>query len=322
MIKRSSFKPAWWLPGPHLQTMYPTLLRRPIPLDITTERLELPDGDFLDLVWTNNIDNKRPIVIMLHGISGSIHAHYVRGMLKQMVNAGWIGVLMHFRGCSGAPNRLPRCYHSGDTQDLAYTVELIRTRFPKQKLAAIGFSLGGSVLLKWLGETGDINPLAAAVAVSVPFEFEKAANQVNTGLARIYQWYMLRDIRNRLLKKYSAVNSPVPKQAILTARNFWEFDDKVTAPLHGFTDASDYYRRTSSRQFLRNIAIPTLIIHAADDPLMTKEVISTLKELSPNLTLEVSNRGGHLGFVAGNNPLNPRYWLEARIPAYFRDYLA
>lgn len=322
MIKRSDFKPAWWLPGPHLQTVYPSLMRRPIAIETTTERLELSDGDFLDLVWTNNVDQQRPIVVMLHGIAGSINSHYIRGMMRCFVALGWIGVLMHFRGCSGAPNRLPRCYHSGDTQDLASTVDLIRSRHPSQKITGLGFSMGGSVLLKWLGETGKANPLVAAAAVSVPFEFEKAANKVNSGLSRLYQWVMLRDIRNKLLKKYSTTNPPVSVDVILSAKNFWEFDSKVTAPLHGFADAKDYYQRTSSRQFLRNIDVPTLVIHAADDPLMTPEVIAAIEELSPNLTLELSDRGGHVGFISGKNPLSPHYWLEERIPAYFREYLA
>ena len=140
MIKRSDFKPAWWLPGPHLQTMYSTLVGRQVSLDVKTERLELPDGDFLDLVWTNNVEENRPIVLMLHGISGSIESSYVRGMLKKMMDTGWTGMLMHFRGCGGEPNRLPRSYHSGDTNDLAYTVKTVQERFPDRQIAAIGFS--------------------------------------------------------------------------------------------------------------------------------------------------------------------------------------
>ena len=317
MIKQSDFKPAWWLPGPHLQTMFPVFLRRPVEIETRRERLHLSDGDFLDLEWAGN---HGPIVTVLHGLGGSIDSHYAKGILRELVANGWRGLLMHFRGCGGEHNRLPRTYHSGDSADLAFLVETLEQRFPNTTLAVVGYSLGGSVLLKYLGETGKLNPLTAAVAVSVPFELDVASNKINKGFSKVYQWYLLRDIRLKLLEKYKGANPPVERVVIENSRSFWEFDEKVTAPLHGFKGAQDYYERTSSRQFLKSISIPTLIIHSVDDPLMTPEAIAEPEELSEHLTFELSESGGHVGFVTGANPLQPRYWLEERIPIFLSGY--
>jgi predicted alpha/beta-fold hydrolase len=187
------FKPAWWLPGPHLQTLWPTICRRPIKnIVLKRERFELPDGDFVDLDWVGN--TKGPIVLILHGLEGSIHSPYAKGMLQALQQRGWRGVFMHFRGCSGEFNRLPRGYHSGDTHDVSAVITSIRNREPSVPLAAIGFSLGGNVLLKWLGELAEQNPLKAAVAVSVPFELHKTAKRVQEGFSHVYELHFMRSL--------------------------------------------------------------------------------------------------------------------------------
>lgn len=228
---------------------------------------------------------------------------------------------MHFRGCSGEPNRLPRTYHSGDTGDVAEVVARLRAVDDVPALAVVGYSLGGNVLLKWLGEQGRDAPLDAAVAVSVPYTLSMAAQRLGTGLSRIYQRRLIADLRAKLHRKFAAGSSPIDLERADASRDFWEFDDAVTAPLHGFHDVHDYYNRSSSRQYLRNIHVPTLMLHAEDDPFMTPRVLPSRDELSPSIRLEVSARGGHVGFVHGSLPWRPRYWLEERIPAFLEPYL-
>lgn len=312
MITKSKFKSAWWLPGPHLQTLWPTLMRRKIPLDLTRERIELPDGDFIDLDWVSFEKKDAPLVIVLHGLEGSIHSQYARGILRTLQKAGNRAVLMHFRGCSGEHNRLPRAYHSGETKDIATIVNILKNRTPDVPIYAIGYSLGGNVLLKWLGETQNENPLDKAVAISVPFELNKLADKMNTGFSKIYQRHLL----NLLIQKFKDKHK---LDRIHEVKSFWDFDNHFTAPLHGFKDAMDYYLQSSSRQYLKNIQKPTLIIHAENDPFMTLDVIPQNSDLSQYITLEISNSGGHVGFVSGIVPGLGKYWLEERISNFLKS---
>lgn len=276
------------------------------------ERVMLPDGDFIDVDW---LGDRGPIVIVLHGLSGSSDSHYVRGILRAAVRQGWRGALMHFRGCSGEPNRLLRSYHAGDTADLRFFVELLRRREPQTPLAAVGYSLGGNVLLKWLGEQGSDAPLRAAVAVSVPFELAAATERLMQGFSRIYELHLLRSLQAAITQKREVVELPWDQSAVAGIASLREFDERVTAPLHGFLGADDYYARSSCRAFLPRIAVPTLILHAADDPFMPRSVIPGEKELSSYTTLELSPHGGHVGFISGSLRA-PQFWLETRVPEY------
>jgi len=317
------FKPAWWLPNSHLQTLFPVLCRRPIKnLTLKRERFELPDGDFVDLDWAGN--GRGPLVFILHGFEGSIKSHYAKGMLQTLCQQGWRGVFIHFRGCSGEPNRLPKSYHSGETTDVAVVVQAIRAREPETPFAAIGISLGGNVLLKWLGETGEQNPLQAAIAISVPFELQKAAEHIQHGFSRAYQWYFLKCLRDRLTYKFQCTPPPIDTSLMHKMRTIREFDDKITAPLHGFSNVNEYYDTASSRQYLRSIGVPTLVLNAKDDPFMPEGegVVPGHNELSEFVTLEMTEAGGHVGFVSGKFPWRPEYWLEKRVPAFLQDYLA
>ncbi len=311
MIIKSKFKSAWWLPGPHLQTLWPTLMRRKINLDLRRERIELPDGDFIDLDWISTENKNSPIVIVLHGLEGSIHSKYARGILRTLQESGYRAVLMYFRGCSGEPNRLLRAYHSGETSDFASVIQILKMREPHTPISAVGYSLGGNVLLKWLGETQDKNPLEKAVAISVPFELHKLADKMNAGFSRIYQNHLLK----RLIKKFKA---KLGFEKVKGISSFWDFDNQITAPLHGFKNAMDYYQQSSSRQFLKNIQKPTLILHAVDDPFMTSNVIPKSAELSNHVILELSSSGGHVGFVTGLIPGLGKYWLEKRISQFLK----
>jgi hypothetical protein len=317
-IIESSFRPAWWLPGAHAQTLWSALAYRPRLPALRQERLELPDGDFLDLAWTGP---DGPTVIVLHGLEGGLRSPYIRGILRALSTRGFRAVLMHFRGCSGEPNRLPRSYHSGETSDLRHVIAILGRRAPGGRLHAVGYSLGGNALLKYLGESGETSGIAAAVAVSIPFVLSKAADRLNRGLSRVYQWWLVRALQRKIRTKFNHKPSPVALDRLSQFWSFREFDDAVTAPLHGFRDAADYYQRSSARQYLRHIRTPTLILHAADDPFTTPAAVPQQQELASDVTLELSGTGGHVGFVSGAWPWAARYWLEERIPAFLSEHL-
>lgn len=313
------FQPAWWCRGPHAQTLWARLARRAPRLSFWRERLELFDGDFLDLDWTEN--GSGPIVMVLHGLEGSSHSPYARGIMQAIERRGWRGVVMHFRGCSGEPNRLTRSYHSGETGDLAYVINTLRQREPDTKMAVVGFSLGGNVLLKWLGQAGGGAPVQAAVAVSVPYVLHSAADRLNRGFSRLYQRQLLHSLRLTVAEKRKRLTLPIMIQDLSALKSFRDFDEYVTAPLHGFDSADHYYTVSSSRQYLKGITVPALLLHARDDPFMTEKAIPRQHELSDAVALEVSACGGHVGFVSGTWPWNARYWLEERIPGYLEPYL-
>ena len=314
-MRASSFRPAWWLPGSHLQTLWPNLIRGRRASELQRERLELPDGDFLDLDWTPAHDG--PLAIILHGLEGSSRSHYARGIVQALQQRGWRCVVVHFRGCSGVPNRLARGYHAGDTFDFDYVVKVLRARDSSRALAAVGYSLGGNVLLKWLGEQGFNAPLLAAAAVSVPFDLRDAALRLNTGLSRFYQWVLLRSLRISIQRK-----DKIDAALLTSLHSLRDFDEHVTAPLHGFKNADDYYAKSSCREFLHGIRVPTLIVHALDDPFMTPAALPTAAELSPLVEMHLTAAGGHVGFVSGPHPWRARYFHEQRISDFFFQQLA
>ena len=313
------FRPAWWLPGPHSQTLWAPIFRRRGRPALQRERIELPDGDFLDLDWNGGDTAKAPIVLLLHGLEGSSGSPYAWGLLAAFRRNGWPAAVMHFRGCGGEPNRHARFYHSGETGDLAWVVSEIGRRFPSRPLFAAGISLGGNVLLKWLGERGSEAPLAGAAAVSVPFDLGRCADRVEQGFSRVYRRHLVGEMHRKARAKFRAwEESPIDLSKLSGWRTFREFDENVTSPLHGFDGAEDYYRRASSGPFVARIRIPTLIVQAKDDPFVPGSV---LPPASPPVEVEAPPRGGHAGFVAGVIPGRPRYWLEERIPAFFKEVL-
>lgn len=317
----AAFRAPWWLRNAHLQTLWPSLMRRAPRPTLRRERLELPDGDFLDLDWSGS-DQSEALVLLLHGLQGSSRSAYAAGLLSELPRHGWQTVLMHFRGCSGEPNRLRRSYHSGDTADLAQVIAVLRERWPRRKLACVGFSLGGNVLLKWLGERGDTAGIETAVAVSVPFDLARAAQALNQGFSRLYQWHLVGSLMAELQRKFAQPTLGDNPGAGLSARSsFWLFDDRVTARLHGFDDVHDYYARSSSRQYLGAIRVPTLLLQARDDPFLPVDGLPGMDELSDAVTLELSATGGHVGFVSGWRPGASQYWLEGRIVAHLAGYL-
>ena len=308
-IVDSAFRPDPWLRGGHAQTIVAAMFRRAPRIDWRWERLELPDGDFVDLAWHGPTpqEERGPLLLLLHGLAGGADSPYIRDQAAASVLGGVPVVLLCFRGCSGEPNRLPRGYHSGETQDLRHVVRVLQARHPESMIHAVGFSLGGNVLLKYLGEQGAETPLRRAVAVSVPLELGPCAAHLSAGFARVYRQHLLRKLRAGVREKAPILADHVDVEAVLAAKDFEAFDDRLTAPLHGFSSAQDYYARCSSRPFLRHVVRPTLIVQAVDDPFMPASVIPSAAELSDSVTLERSARGGHVGFLGpGRSPWLPR----------------
>lgn len=318
------FRPAGWLPGGHLQTLWNPFCRRAPLLQRRRERLWLADGDFIDLDWHGPHEADVPLVLVLHGLTGSSSSLYVLGLQQQLANRNWASVALNWRGCSGEPNRLPRAYHSGASDDLAEVIGHLQAARPLAPLYAVGYSLGGNVLLKYLGETGQAAPLQKAVAVSVPFRLDQCADRIGLGFSRVYQAHFMREMVGYVKAKQRLFSRQGKTEHLATLerlgslhgmRTFWDFDGRFTAPLHGYADATDYYRRASSRYFLPDIRIPTLLIQAEDDPFVFRHSVPEPDELSATTILELHRTGGHVGFVEGT-PRRPRYYLERRIPQW------
>lgn len=327
LFDRSPFHPAVGLGNPHLQTLWGPFIRRQPGLSRTRERLWLDDGDFLDLDWHGPHSAQAPLVVVLHGLTGSSQSPYIIGLQRALAACGWASVAVNWRGCSGEPNRLARSYHSGISEDLAQVVEHLRRVRPLAPLHAVGYSLGGNVLLKYLGERGADSALHAAVAVSVPFRLDQCADRIALGFSRVYQAHFMRELSAHLSAKHDYLRQQGHLEGLAALerlgplgrlRTFWDFDGKVTAPLNGFDSAQDYYRRASSRYYLGQIETPTLIIQARDDPFIFAHSLPTAEELAPGTSFELHARGGHVGFVEGSMR-RPRYYLERRIPQWLLE---
>jgi hypothetical protein len=278
------------------------------------ERVPTPDGDFVDVDWLDGAPGA-PLILVLHGLEGSAQSHYVQGVLRGAADRGWRGVALNFRSCSGELNLAPRFYHSGETEDLAWLVELIVSREPGVRLGAVGTSLGGNVLLKWLGEGGDRIPvqLRAAVGVSVPFDLTVCARRLDRGLHRlVYTTNFMRTMRQKVCNKARRYPGFVDVAAVRRARTFAEYDRAVTAPLNGFADELDYWRRASCRRFLAGIRRPALLISALDDPIVPAEALPDPAHLPPHVRTEFVQTGGHAAFLEGRWPWAVRSWAEDR----------
>ena len=318
------FTPAPGLRNPHLQTLWGPLWRKTVHLERQRERLWLEDGDFLDLDWHGPHELETPLVLVLHGLTGSSNSPYVAGLQQALAAQGWASVALNWRGCSGEPNLLARSYHSGASEDLAAVIRHLRAKRPSAPLHGVGYSLGGNVLLKHLGETGEDSGLQSAVAVSVPFRLDQCADRIGQGFSRVYQAHFMREMLAYIKNKQRQFQHDGRHEGLATLqglgslsnlRTFWDFDGRVTAPLHGYRDADDYYRRASSRYFLPTITTPILMIQAADDPFVFPHSLPDASELAPGTQWELHAHGGHVGFVDGTLR-RPGYYLERRIPQW------
>jgi len=310
------YAPARWLPGPHAMTLYGALSRPFERPRFRRERWELADGDFLDVDRLAGGSEAAPLLVICHGLEGSSRAPYVRGLAGRARAGGLAVAAINFRGCSGADNRLPRLYHSGETSDLAQAVARLSAERPGRPLLLAGFSLGGNVVVKYLGERGDRVPpeVRAAAAISVPFDLAACARALDGpgGWVRLYRARFLRTLRAKALRKERRFPGLLDRAAIHAARSFAAFDAAVTAPLHGFRSAEDYWARCSSGPLLAGVRRPLLALAALDDPLVPAQSLPLAAARdNPLLTLLATPRGGHVGFVAGT-PFAPRFFAEER----------
>jgi uncharacterized protein len=293
------YRSPWWLPGGHLQTIYASL-RPPPRIRLERERWDTPDGDFIDVDFAGNADAARRLVLF-HGLEGSGDSHYGRGIAARAVEKGWRVALPHFRGCSGEPNRKARAYHSGDSEEIDWILRRLSPR------AAVGISLGGNALLKWLGERGERAPLDRAVAVSAPIDLPAAGAALDRGLNRLlYTRHFLRSLKPKSLAKLAAFPGLYDAAVVRGARTFRVFDNAVTAPLHGFRDVDHYWSDASSGPWLGRIRVPTLLLNARNDPFLPEHaLLAAARDAAPCVLLEFPRHGGHVGF---RHP-----WLAQRI---------
>lgn len=311
------FRPAWWLPGPHAQTIFPFLARRyPLPT-LHHERLELDDGDFLDLYRTAPVSG--PLVIILPGLGGTLESHYLRRLLSCLVELGAEALVMLYRGDGPEPNRFAKSYHAGQTEDVSAVVSRAQSISQSRPIVAVGYSMGANLLLKWLGENDPAgpHPITTAAAVSVPFDLSAGSRRVETGLSRGYGRYLLNAVRRNIRRKYFipelAPQLPINRSVFERLRTLRQFDEQVTAPLHGFSGAEDYYAHASCKSFLNTVTTPTLILHSLDDPFIPTAAIPLVEELGTGLHLYTYPHGGHVGFVEGIVPLKGQYWAESQL---------
>lgn len=326
MFQPEPFRAAWWLPGAHAQTIAGRVLR---PLDLVPlerERVDTPDGDFVDLDFAPEpaaAARGRPIALVLHGLEGSARRGYAFITYRELARVGIRAIGLNFRSCSGEPNRLPRFYHSGDTDDLRHVAAFLRARFPDRPIGAIGYSLGGNALLKYLGEEGEGSAIAAAVAVSVPYDLDAGERHLaQDPVSRVYVRHFLKSLRAKAAAKEAALRDSCDYDAIRRARSFRDFDDVATAPLHGFESAADYYARSSSMHFIARIRVPTLLVHALDDPFLPPSALPRdAVRANPRLETAWTPRGGHVGFIGGT-PRRPDFWAERQAARYLARRLA
>ena len=308
-----------WLVGGHVQTVWPYRLRRHL-LRLRRERVETADGDFWDFDWLDAGDDpQRPIVILFHGLEGGSSSHYARALLNALARVGWRGVVPHFRGCGGEPNRLPRAYHSGDHAEVGMMLDAVRTRIdPATPAYAVGVSLGGSALLNWLGRAGSdaAKLLTAAAAVSAPLDLMAAGVAIGQGFNRAYTRHFLTTLRPKSLVIARRFPGLLDAARIRRVRTMWEFDDAVTSPLHGFAGTRDYWTRASSKPWLAHIALPTLVINARNDPFIPARSLPGPADVSRAVVLEQPRHGGHAGFAQGPFPGNVD-WLPHRLLHFF-----
>lgn len=324
VTQHPSFTPAWWLPGPHLPTLFSKLVRRVPDAHERIERWRMPDGDAVSVARISPRTPDAPTLAILHGLEGTLRSTYAQGLMHQARRRGWGAAMLIFRTCDGRIPAVPRMYHSGETTDADHFFRQLAAERPRATIFAVGVSLGANVLLKWLGEQGDQTPpnVLRAAAVSTPFDLAAGSAHLERGFSKLYVRHFVRSLRRKALAALALhPGLPVDRRRIELAQTFFEFDDAFTGPVHGFAGATDYYARSSSLGFLSRIRRPVLLFSSEDDPFLPVEVLGRVRELArsnTDLELHFTRTGGHVGFVGGT-PWNPSYFMEDRVAAWFDE---
>jgi predicted alpha/beta-fold hydrolase len=313
------YRAPWWLPGGDLQTIYARMLAGQYPIRYRRQRWDTPDGDFIDLDWMESGNRDDKLLVLFHGLEGCSRSHYALSLMTVARQSGWRGVVPHFRGCSGELNRLPRAYHSGDSTEIDWILRRLKASNPRSDIYAVGVSLGGNMLLKWLGEANsDAGAIInRAVAVSAPVDLHAAASVLDFGHRKvIYTRRFLDSLKRKVLAKIAMQRLDIDPRAVGLCSTFRQIDDLYTAPIHGFKDAVDYWTKSSSKPWLQHIQIPTLLINALNDPFLPVSALPADEDVSASVTREFPDSGGHVGFVAGAFP-GSLDWLPQRVADFF-----
>lgn len=321
-LNEHPYSPPWWLRGGHAQTVWGSFLRRKTAPPRRKETWETPDGDFLNIHLTEG-QARRPAVLLLHGLEGSAFSHYILGLTWRFRALGWTTAAMEYRGCGGVMNRAFRLYHSGETSDPEFVVHELIKRYPDCPLFLVGASLGGNIIAKWFGEQGGALPaeVHAGAAISPPFDLTVSARRVDTMLGGAYARWFTRSMVPKALEKERQFPGQLDREAVSQSKTFAEFDTHVTAVLHGFRDAEDYWAKSGCGPFLPGVRRPLLLIAAEDDPMSPGETLPRkTANASPWLHPLFTKRGGHVGFVQGRSPFHPRYWAEEQVVRFLSYY--
>lgn len=322
-LSASSFRPAWWLRNAHAQTFWGPLTRkRGGELPLRHERWETPDDDFLNIYFYDGEADK-PMVLLLHGLEGSRDSFYIKGYNRLFHAIGWNVAVMEFRTCGGEINLAPRAYHMGETTDVDYVARRLAAQFPEQHLYVAGVSLGGNVVAKWLGEEGRTLPpqIRGGAVVSPPFDPAAGAVAFHQQLGGLYVQNFMKTLVPKALAKAEQFPDKLDVEAIMACKDFYCFDTVVTAALHGYDDAEDYWAKVGCHQFLEHIRVPTMLLTSADDPFNPGETIPrAIADASPWLHPQWTERGGHVAFVTGATPRRARYWGEEQTVRFFELY--
>ena len=324
-ITVANFEPKSWLKNTHLQTILPKFLLSAPQIQFVNERIMTPDQDFIDLAWAmpHKQADLTGIVILFHGLEGSSQSHYIKHLVSGLKEIGLGSVVMHFRGCSGEPNLTPIAYHSGATFDAEFIVPIVKARYKDVPLFAVGFSLGGNMLMKLMAHHPSL-PLEASVCVSAPLNLAASSSAIQVGFSRAYQWHLMKSMKGNLLQKMQMVDMStslkVSAADIENMTTFVQFDAHITSVLHGFDDANDYYQKCSALHDLVLIQKPTLILHAKDDPFMDERVVPDVSLINQHIAYELSAYGGHVGFLKSLSGKN-KLWLPQRITNFLSEFL-
>ena len=316
------YESPWWLGsgafGAHAQTVYPALFDRTPAVAYTRERWDStpfgkPDGDFVDVDRLNGSPEK-PMLVVFHGLEGSSQRPYALNLMAEVKRRGWRGLVPHFRGCSGEINRLPRAYHSGDAAEIDWILRRAKAESPRQPLYVAAISLGGNATLKWLGEQGSAagNVAEAAVAISAPLDLTAAGDALARGFCRLYTKNFLATMKRKSLSKLALHPGIFDADIAMKAKTLREFDNEVTAPLHGYRDTDDYWTRASAKPGLVDVRVPTLVLNALNDPFLPASALPTAAQVSSTVTRHFPVAGGHVGFAAGRFPGNGA-WMPQRV---------
>lgn len=318
----SSYRRPFGVVGGHLQTILPYLFASVPEVSLRRERWELDDGDFIDVDWVEGPASQHPeapIVVLFHGLEGNSGSHYAKALMNEVSNKGWRGVVVHFRGCSGEPNRLPRVYYAGDSEDIQRVLMRIKSLAGNAEVHAVGYSLGGNALLKWLGESGEAAEqyLHKAAAISAPVDVGATARALDRGLNRLlYTPVFVSSMRTKALELASRFPGLLDTSKIQAAETIQDIDNTVTAVLYGASDAADYYAKNSAKPLLSYITVPVLMVNSTNDPFIPAEYLATHADVSDSVTLDYHEDGGHVGFPSSifSGEID---WLPKKLIRYF-----